>query len=486
MLTPVGDRMQDVELEPLDAPAPDTDPAARRVRLTPRHLRRAGAVALVLLAAVVGTQLVLDARDGDRVAAARALPGVIGYDVDRDLPATPAGQVLGLDAGEVRVLPLVAQDQLPAVRGVDAATGDVRWETSLAGAGTQAPPAGGPVEWPSCSTGGPQVRRVACVVLDRLPPTGDDTAGWLLGAPVRTRLVTLDTTTGAVVAAREMAPAGNGRAADGDLVVVEASGGVVRLAAQDAVTGRVRWSTGLPADPGVVDGLAQTQPQLEVTDGHVVATLGPYAWSARRSDGTLEATGSAVGVGRGDRLVVTGADGLTRLAGTDGTGDVVAVGQPASIAVDDGSAPGLELLTDSGSSSQRLRAVDHATGVPAWETELPGTTGTSLILLRDVLYGADADDVWALDVATGTTVWRSPRNPGGADLEGLWTNPMTDGRQLLMGVRTSEDAGALRAWSLDSGERLWTTPLPQEGWGGLVILDHVLYGTFDDPVRLGG
>ncbi|MBU5423027.1 PQQ-like beta-propeller repeat protein [Cellulomonas hominis] len=485
----MGDRMQDVELEPLDAPAPGTAPAVRRLRLTRRHLLRGGAVALVLVAAVVGTQLVLDARAGDRVAAARAVPGVIGYDVDRDLTATPAPTLLGLDAGEVRVLPVVGPDRLPAVQGLDAATGDVRWETSLAGAeGAQGaqPPEGGPQEWPSCSTGGPDVRRVTCLVVDRLPPTGDDTGGWMLGAPARTRLVTLDTATGAVLAEREMAPAASAQTAGGDLVVVEVSGGVVRLSAEDAVTGRVRWSTGLPADPGTVDGQTESLPQLQVTDAHVVTTYGPYSWAARRSDGILEAAGSAVQVGRGDRLVVTGADGLTRLGGADGTGDAVAVGAPAWFTVDDGSSPGLELLTDLGGTTQRLRAVDHATGVPAWETELPGTTGVSLILLRDVLYGADAEDVWALDVATGVTRWRSPRDPGGADPDGLWPWPMTDGRRLLMGVRTSEDADALRAWSLDSGERLWTTPLPQAGRGGLVVLDHVLYGTWDDPVRLGG
>ena len=136
------DGMQEVELaEPADpgvgsrtpepghrptAPGDDAADARRRRR---RAVLRWWPLGLLAVAAVVGSEVVLDARERARVAAAREHPGVVAYDVGADLRAhrsDPAAlPSLDVVVGNLRVEPVEVVPGTPrAVRGVDVGSGD--------------------------------------------------------------------------------------------------------------------------------------------------------------------------------------------------------------------------------------------------------------------------------------------------------------------------------------------------------------------------
>jgi outer membrane protein assembly factor BamB len=225
----------------------------------------------------------------------------------------------------------------------------------------------------------------------------------------------------------------------------------------------------------------------------VVVELSQQAWAVDRADGRLEVTGAQVWVGRAERLVSHAVeDGTTRLRGADGSGDTVATGAPVTLTVDDGSVPDLDLLADVDGGSRRLHAVDPRTGRQVWEHTLVGPPESSLVLLDEVLYGADGASMWALDARDGTTIWRTPRDPevgdvAGSSSAGTWFQPLTDGRQLLLVEPEGPEDGApsvMSAWSLASGQHLWTAPLPEETSGYVLVWEGALYGGWPEPVVL--
>lgn len=487
--------MRDVEVDaPADvqpgAPEPGPDVARRR-----RRLLRWWPVALVLVAAVVGSQVLHDARARARVAAAREHPEVVGYDVDPALPVSAADpdsvwNEPGAVVAGVRVGSASTESGEPrAVEGGDVASGEVVWRTPVESAEEAA--ALGSLQPPWCTVGEPVGDAVTCFVQD-VPMQEVDDDSWQMGVPVRSRLLTVDARTGEVTAERELAPVATAFVVDDVLLRAELVEDVLRVVAEDAATGDETWSVDLPVVTSVLEIGGVQSPNLQATERHVVAGLGGHAWSLRRSDGSVEVTSGQVWVGRDERLVSSSDRGRTsHLHGADGRFDVATAGEPVTFGLDDGSVPALDLLVDTSEDDRRIRAVDAATGETAWEYPVRGAAYGSVLLLDDVLYGADAEDVWAVDARDGREVWRSPRHPDGEPGPtqlGLWLQPLTDGRSLLLLEPVGSDGtqGVLRAWSLTSGEALWSTPLPPEAGGYVTVRDGVLYGGLPDPVRLGG
>lgn len=494
--------MAEVELVALDDAAPPSGSAeqvraheeARRARRR-RRVLRSWPLGLVAVALLAGSQLVLDTLERGRVAAARELPEVVGYDVGpelrvasarvADLPAT------GVLVGDVRIrADDVRHGEPRAVRGVDAVSGDEVWRTEVEDAARAAEI--GALDPPWCSAGDRSSAEVVCLVQDS-PATPSGDGGYQVAPPVRTRLLALDPRTGAVTGERELAPQSNAVVADDDLVIVEVVADRVRVAAEDAATGAPRWTTELPVDARALAQLADLTPGLEVTDRHVLVNVSQQAWSVDRADGRLEVAGGQLWVSRGERLVSHGLDdGSTRLRGVDGSGEAVALGTPVDLGVDDGSLPDLDLLADIDRGSRRLHAVDPRTGRPVWEHTLVGPPESTLVLLDEVLYGADGASMWALDARDGTTIWRTPRDPEAGDVAGsssagTWFHPVTDGRRLLLVEPEGPEDGArsvMGAWSLASGEHLWTARLPEEAGGYAQVWNGALYGGWPEPVLL--
>jgi outer membrane protein assembly factor BamB len=494
--------MQEVELVTDDGAAPPAGPtgerpadeADRRARRRRRVLRwwPLGAVAVALL---VGSQLVLDARERGRLAAARDHPGVVGYDVGPELTAEPADPVArpadGVVVGDLRIAADdVARGEPRAVLATDLRSGEEVWRTVVEDASLAAEL--GSIDAPWCSAGDPPVDQVTCFVQD-IRATDVGGGGFELEPPVRARLVTLDPATGAVTAEREAAPRSSAVVSGDDVLLAEVVEGGLRASAQDAVTGEARWVTELPVDARALASVPHLSPSLHVSERHVVLELSQQAWAVDRADGRLEVTGAQVWVGRAERLVSHAVeDGTTRLRGADGSGDTVATGAPVTLAVDDGSVPDLDLLADVDRGSRQLHAVDPRTGRQVWEHTLVGPPESALVLLDEVLYGADGASMWALDARDGTTIWRTPRDPevgdvAGSSSAGTWFQPLTDGQQLLLVEPEGAEDGApsvMSAWSLASGRHLWTTPLPEETGGHVLVWEGALYGGWPEPVLL--
>jgi outer membrane protein assembly factor BamB len=503
------DAMQEVELaddgpESATADGFDQPPGAEGDEVLRRRrtrLRRWWPVAVVAVAGVVTTQLVLDARERQRVDAARGLEGVVGYDVGPDLVATPVGHgwdhwrlVNGIAAGDLRVGGDESVEGEPrGVSAVDGASGDVVWRTAVEE--TAVPAGNGLPEAPDCSADDPPVTQIWCVVHDRGPQPAEE-AGYVPQGPiVRSRLLTLDAATGTLLAERELAPGSNALVSGGLLLVVEAAqGGAMHARSEHLATGGVGWATDLPALPeDAQESMGSYAPGLTVDAGHVIVQQPLSAVSLRLSDGAVEAEGLGVWLGRGDRLATSGADGYTWLRGTDGTGTAKVLGTMISLTVDDGSVPGLDLFSDSRTGVGIVSAVDPRTGEAVWQYEVEEWLDGSMILLDGVLYGGDATGVWALDARDGTERWRSERDAvaepsadGTSHWSSWWVSPMTDGRRLLL-VQDPGDGPELSAWSLEAGEPLWTAPLPDGAGDQLNVWDHKLYGgEGEDLVRVGG
>jgi outer membrane protein assembly factor BamB len=491
-----GSRSPDPARRPATAGATaDTDDATDRRRRRRRAVLRWWPLGLLAVAAVVGSEVVLDARERARVAAAREHPGVVAYDVGADLRAhrsDPAAlPSLDVVVGDLRVEPVEVVPGTPrAVRGVDVGSGDEVWRAELEDAARAAEL--GSLDPPGCWAAGSPAEQAVCFVQDT-PTTEVEGGGYELAPPLRARLVRIDPRTGALTEDRELAPRSSVTATGDELVVAEVVGDGVRVAVEDAVSGEPRWSTDLPVDARALAGVADHSPGLQVTERHVLVHVSQQAWAVDRADGRVEVAGGQLWVGRGERLVSHGFDdGMTRLRGVDGSGEALAVGAPVWFDVDDGSVPGWDVLADTDGGNRRLRAVDARTGEQIWEHTLVGPSEGSLILLDDVLYGADGAAVWALDARDGTSIWRTPRDPEAGDVAGdasagAWSAPVTDGRQLLLVEPEAPGDGSravLRAWSLASGALLWTAPLPEEAGGHAGVWDGALYGIWPDRVLL--
>ncbi|WP_378099659.1 PQQ-binding-like beta-propeller repeat protein [Cellulomonas sp. T2.31MG-18] len=236
----------------------------------------------------------------------------------------------------------------------------------------------------------------------------------------------------------------------GGLTVIATSrAGRPEVVAVDAASGAERWRAAVPAAGGLggfgAVGFGDLVAVVGVTgldvlglDGaiHRSVSLTSYAGAMPRSDGRLVLPQEAA-------TLVVGPDRDVRLDGTE-----------VGIASDDGSLPGLTLV-----SAGTMRAYD-ADGHQRWE--LAGASPAGVVVLGGVVYVTRDGGVTAVDGSTGTVRWRT-------DLRGPLLTPLTDGRVLL--VATGADLAAL---DLRTGAVLWRAALPSGhtdvmAFGGLLV-----------------
>ncbi len=522
--------MQDVEIVdvatdlPLDAPPEDPAAEAERARRAARRrrlLRRWWPVPVAVALAAVGTQVVVDARADARVTARQEVPGVLGT-VDPALPTTRlvqdelTGVVLhGFPVGDLRVgAPSPPRSAGRELVAVDDAGTEV-WAVSLEDTGDATPDVG--MEYPVCTGQSAPAPAVRCLLLDRAPDAEEATGTWQPGPPTGARLVTVDAATGTVTASREVpALSGWGGSAPPDddaalQVLASVVDGALRVTAWD-----VAADPGAPDDPAAAplwrtevalgDDLAVDRlyypPSIWTPEGRVVVQGEMGTWVLDGEDGTLQLTSDQfLSVTRTGYLAVP--DAGLRLLDDDGREVLTLPGSTAYLAVDDGSLPGVELVTAYGGDA-RLAAIEVPSGRELWSSPRVPPPGTTLLLLEGVLYGAGPDAVWALDTGTGRELWRTEASivtdTGGA---------MTDGRYLLApalvsalteagvpvapaagqdaagadggdGVGTGDEHGyALAAFDLATGAPAWATRLP-EGVSALWAQDGDLVGWLPD------
>lgn len=204
------------------------------------------------------------------------------------------------------------------------------------------------------------------------------------------------------------------------------------------------------------------------------------AWVLSAGDGELESAGSQL-------LHLTRSGHLTApgypVRVLDGGGGTVATlpGAPVTLLVDDGSEAEVELVVAAGEHGRELVGYDVARDRPLWTLARPMWLDTGVVLLEGTLYGQDRGSLWAVDVATGREVWRTP-----APLLTAYGGLLTDGRSVLALASTLEvtaagtpvetaagqDAGpaaassrTLLAFDLGTGALVWATRLPDSVQG---------------------
>lgn len=456
--------MQAVELVPGDAPDPVPDAPAGddRPRLSRRARRGLVVLALVVCAALVGAQLVLDARERARLARLATVPHVLAplgdtLDVRWESDGL-AGHLVrtGVRWGDLLVGTFVGQDDVPTVRAVRAATGEQVWSTVVGPAEPDTERAAAFAPACQADEGGDR-GPVVCL----LTGTSDTVEGSRSDVPSWAEVVVLDPATGEVVARRPTEPSTRVAVLGDALVRARGDdGGRLVVTAEDPRTGTERWRFSVP-EPLAVDRSFGVLISLWVTGGHLqVAETQGRTWLLS-PDGRLlhsTTTGSEVVAWpealRGGRvgLVSYEGSGSTRMLLADGSPGPLLPGVPAFVAVDDGSAPGLVLTAD-----DRFRAWDARTGAGVWESDAIGDGAvpwTGTILLDGTLYGADAAGrVVALDAGTGETRWSSRFTPS-AD-----RSVYTDGRMVLV-LELTADGPQLTGFALTDGSRVWEAPLP--------------------------
>ena len=209
------------------------------------------AVLLVVTLVLVGTQLVLAARDRTASARLAQLPGVLAP-VEADV-----GARWRVDAADVEVLTegtevdgsligvRTGQDGAQSVVALDRRTGAERWTTPLADADAVLAQRGARASRTVCAPvpGAEEAEPlVACLVSDALLGTSARGRQTLSRPPTTSRVVVVDAADGRVVADRT-APAALTFALLDGLVVVADPGddGHADVTAQDLLTGEVRW-----------------------------------------------------------------------------------------------------------------------------------------------------------------------------------------------------------------------------------------------------
>ncbi|WP_456844657.1 outer membrane protein assembly factor BamB family protein [Cellulomonas sp. P5_C6] len=415
-----------VELDELDD-AGVLDGAALSSPL-PVWLRRhalavTGTVALLALA-LVSAQSAVDTHERERLAYLADVPGVLSplHDPPAELWewGAGAGTLLAGDATAQWAIGARYHSGGVDLRGTDPDTGAVLWSVPFS-LDSALPPVGRsefPSVWVRCSALSTTADAPRAVCAAEVSPTADG------GAP--TPLLVLDPTRGTVLATPTLEPGSLWSVADSHLVVAQPrtdDGGGVRwtLTAADPTTGSVAWRRTTPVVPAlhevrVGDNVIRSAAELTSDETRVLLTDSGHAWlfatdGTPRGDLTVATDGWAE-LARADTLVwspwQTFAVPAAVLVTRDGTR--VAVGEsPALLAVDDGTAPDVVLLSDDrdgrrGRGGSTIVARDATSGEELWRTE--GTAGDPL-LVDGVVYVARGLEVLAQDAETGAVRWHA-------------------------------------------------------------------------------
>lgn len=447
-------RMDEVQVDEAagGGDAAGRDGTAARRSLVVRVVRRWWPLLVAVLLALVAWQSVVHGRERAAAERLRETPGVLASTVSPPLDVTPWGAPDTTGVLTAMTAPLdgfvVAADdggrgRPRAMVGVDVTNGSERWRvaaptddvTGSEPAGATCGDADGSLAWCSFTS-----------VSAFGQATFEETAS----------LVLVDVATGTVRPTPSLPPASSVVVVGDVAVTVSRLGESAAVDATSLSTGQTRWHVDLAEPAGRLVGAAPLR--VTVQGDRVLVSGAATSWLLDPADGRVVATGRDVRQLRGDELVaVDGA--VTRLLGTDGRGTATADGAPVVIEPDDGTAPGVMLLTRlDGSIDPLLRAVDAANGDVLWERRTDAGTFTQVVLLDGVLYGTGRSGLWAVDAVTGEEVWSTSTGMrAGFTL-------MTDGVSLLCTERDSEHAGGivLSAYDLRDGGRRWSEPLPEE------------------------
>ncbi|WP_225753298.1 PQQ-binding-like beta-propeller repeat protein [Actinotalea sp. Marseille-Q4924] len=459
------DRMRDVELVDGDVPTyhgatrlhgngrpgggPGTTSQARRRWLT------AAGLGLLLAVAVLADGI----QDRGRAARLASLEGVL-EPLDgslREVWTQPGGWQHPAVHGPDLMVSLFPRGDAFRLVANDLVTGQQRWDVALPDVHTF-----GAV---SCLALGPEVAA----------PTGPSThvaCRLAATASSATRLLVLDAHTGETVGERDLDdPFGTVTALGADVALATvADDRRMEVRREDALTGRVRWTTVSEHPlPGSVSRRLLHPPALKVEHGVVVVT-GPTAialsptgellgeWPAEELEsaaGPVEVTVLAdgrfvAGSTRADPDVPYGS-----VSGSDRRDGFAVDGPPLYLAVDDGSAPGT-LLTAPGTGE--IVALDARTGETRWTAAATPLSGA--VLLDHRLITTDGSDLIALDVSTGERLWTAA---GGvrADHDLTVDGLLTDGDVVI--VPTADIRGPmLTAVDVVDGELRWTAAGPRD------------------------
>ena len=484
--------------------APPGPPDGRRDGSWARRARWWTAAAASLTLAVVANGLVANHREDARLAALASVSGVLAP-LDgpvRELWRSDAQLFTGL-AGSDGALFGVENDFASGrvdVVAVDPVTGADLWrfparpgdptaaaDSALTGFGGAQCAFPGPL-LPADRADAGAGPTIACVVTDEVATLTDADFG-TTSYPVRSHLLVLDATKGAVVANRPTDVTTAVAWLGADLVTATVDpDGHVRVTRSEGFGPANRWTftsdetvgTGELMPPsvwvGVVGDLlaigsngssaaAGDAPTgggswLLAADGDVVRSLtgqlgSGYGWGINvLAGGTLFAEAAPADDGGASQTRII--DAATGRSFT--TAGYPTAGQP-----DDGSLAGLILMqTESG----ELVAVDLSTGRPTWSAPNPG--GAPVVVLDGRVLRIESDALTSTDGRTGKTIWTTPIEP--TDNGSL----VTDGLVALLTQREPAGDVNLTAFGLDDGARRWQTPLTSELW--LSAINGQLYG----------
>ncbi|MCL3860615.1 PQQ-binding-like beta-propeller repeat protein [Actinotalea sp. K2] len=477
-----------------NAPGAGRERSGRRGGLRARH----GVVAVVALALVLATVVQVRQEAASRAALA-AVPGVLSPMVS---PPRELWRVASVD-GQAEVagdLLLLTDSAGARLRAVDPSNGQERWQHDWgqarpgSGGGSCSDVAGfGTATGPSYARGQEThaqdvAPRILCL---RAQP---EFAGNLIGLFPPTVVVVLSGTDGEVVARREVR--GNlllvRRIGDDLLLAWAGSEGGVTVVRQDLRTGEDLWVH--RSEPGVLgsEGGAQFDVVLhedvltltsrgafsvEIADG---APLGPADEAPRPGPDDLTWVYAQTVLPDG-HLVRWGARTATfstvEVTAPDGRAVLRVTGDPAWPLPHDGSVP--DVLVVVAWDRSALEGYDVRSGDLLWSVEAASTTDP-VAQLDGRLFLVEDDQVRAVDVHDGTTVWRAAVDPL------LAWSVATDGRSLLVPVPRGQGGSAqLAALRLDDGTERWRTELPRGTQRLAVAADRLVAVTGSVVVGLG-
>ena len=476
--------MQEVEL--LDGDEDVTGQVETPAR--PRRAHRWWVTAGVAVVAVslVGTQLVIDAREDAAAARLAAVPGAfppVGDELTivRTVPDTETVWG-GVEIGAAQTASLVVgPDGSQSFTAVDVRTGATLWSTPLLGpdperaASMENSYGGGCV---ADTVAGVPATVAVCLVTDGFVLYDQEGANERVPATT-SEVVVLGTGDGHVVSRWDADPAAQVAALDGLAVVgTRDAEGRVEIVAHDVRTGAQRWRYAEPAEERPVSAADASQEYWTLMRvGDVVGfsgsgdslTLLSATGSVVRDD--LEASDHGWGYGTDPvtgvfaitTYVDTGAQTTTLLA-PDGNpdGDLTVRGELVQVVVDDGSLPDLVLTRFA-----HLHAFDRGTGTERWEADVE--PGYAAMVARGLVYLTTSTEVVALDGRTGAVAWRTELPQLGSSSVG------TDGRDLLVTTSSDGTEGLMTGFDLATGEQTRQITYP-EGVSDVQLLHGVLVG----------
>jgi len=470
--------MQHVELsdetpDETDADATDagttTEPAAAHRRA--RRRRRSLAFAGIVLVGLIGTQVVLDARERDHLAHLASIPGVLAP-MDESIGVlwsssdfVTLSSLYGTAFGDVTIGAYIDDSNERTVRAVHTRTGEVVWSTVLTPADPSAPARG----WgssPSCTLdAGATTPQVVCLVTDSALLGNADAPPTPVAATFA-RLVVLDPTTGAVLAQHDepVSSAASVGVLDGVAIVASRTeSGHLAVVGEDPLTGAERWRFESPAPltPALPTAwsLEASGLTVDVSAGRVAVTAsGGEVWVLSGTGDLVDATpaGDRTGVEhpRTGLVAVVDYDMSTpsgrsmRVVGREGTSGAAYSQPPATFVADDGTLPNL-LFT----MGDAFDAWDLTTGNLLWSSGLPA--GSDAVLLDGRIYARSlGGHLVALDAATGATLWEVLL--ARADDSSVFT----DGRSIVAIEPSSASSQRIVAFDPADGHRQWDAALP--------------------------